>query len=467
MTSSQIVAEPLLQRFARRALLRRAVGIVAAGIATPAAVGLLAACSPPPGQTSPPAAATVSTAASANTAVVNATPGGNAAAAVAKSPPIRIGFIPLTDCSSVAMASELGLYAKHGVNVELSREASWANVRDKLLSGDLEAAHCLFGMPFSVYTGVGGPAGRELPIAMLLNSNGQATTLSTAVFRPAVGYGASEVKKVSEVVRNLKAQGRELTFAMTFPGGTHDMWLRYWLAAAGVPQDSVKIITIPPPQMVANMKVGNMDGYNVGEPWGGVAAKEGIGFTQVATQDIWQNHPEKALVLNQTFFEQRSNDVKSVMRAIFEAAAWLDIPENRQKAAPIVGGQAYVNAPADVIDARLAGRYDLGGGLGEHIYTDDSMQFSNNGKVNFPRNGYAVWFLAQYVRFGLLETPPDYATIPSRLIKQDLYREVAKEMAVDIPDDDMAPITPQLDGITFDPRDPSVSLAKYPKVAAL
>jgi nitrate/nitrite transport system substrate-binding protein len=277
----------------------------------------------------------------------------------------------------------------------------------------------------------------------------------------------AETKKVADVVRTNKAQGRELTFAMTFPGGTHDLWLRYWLAAAGVPQSSVKIITIPPPQMVANMKVGNMDGYNVGEPWGGLAAKEGIGFTQVATQDMWKHHPEKALVLNQAFLEQRPNDVKAVMRAVLEASAWLDIPENRQKAAPVVGSQSYVNAPADVIDARLAGRYDLGGGLGEHIYTDDSMLFSNNGKVNFPRNGHGIWFLGQYVRFGLLESPPDFAAIPKKLIKQDLYREVAKEMSVEIPDDDMASITPQIDGITFDPKNPTASLANYPTVAPL
>jgi len=176
--------------------------------------------------------------------------------------PIKIGFIPLTDCASVAMAHELGLYRKHGVNVEMSREASWANVRDKLLTGELQAAHCLFGMPFSVYTGIGGPAGREMPVAMVLNTNGQAITLSKD-FCGSVGF--REGANVASAVEALKAK-KEVTFAMTFPGGTHDMWLRYWLAASGVDQRTVKIITIPPPQMVANMKVGNMDGYCVGEP---------------------------------------------------------------------------------------------------------------------------------------------------------------------------------------------------------
>src|SRR5215831_8492544 len=207
---------------------------------------------------------------------------------------VRIGFIPLTDCASVVMAHELGLYKKHGLDVEVSREASWATIRDKVLSGDLDGAHCLFGMPFSVHTGVGGIAGQEMLIAMILNNNGQAITLSKE-FCGKVGF--REIGKVKSAVEALKAK-KTVTFAMTFPGGTHDMWLRYWLAAAGVDQKTVKIITVPPAQMVANMKVNNIDGYCVGEPWGGVAVKENIGFTHITTQDIWKHHPEKALVLN-------------------------------------------------------------------------------------------------------------------------------------------------------------------------
>jgi nitrate/nitrite transport system substrate-binding protein len=219
---------------------------------------------------------------------------------------IKLGFIPLTDCASVVMAHELGLYAKHGVDVEVSKEASWANVRDKILTGDLDGAHCLFGMPFSVYTGVGGTSGHEMHIAMVLNANGQAITLSKD-FCGTVGY--NEVNKVAAAVEALKAK-KEVTFAMTFPGGTHDMWLRYWLGAAGVDQKSVRIITVPPPQMVANMKVGNMDGFCVGEPWNGVAAEQGIGFTHVATQDIWKHHPEKALVVNKQFSEGRREELR-------------------------------------------------------------------------------------------------------------------------------------------------------------
>jgi nitrate/nitrite transport system substrate-binding protein len=369
---------------------------------------------------------------------------------------IKLGFIPLTDCASVVMAHELGLYKKHGVDVEVSREASWATVRDKLLAGDLQGAHCLFGMPFSVYTGVGGPPGSEIHIALVLNTNGQAITLSKEAFCGTAGF--REVGKVKGAVETLKQKKENVTFAMTFPGGTHDMWLRYWLAAAGVDQKKVKVITIPPPQMVANMKVGNMDGYCVGEPWNGVAVQQGIGTTHVSTQDIWKHHPEKALVVNKQFSETRRDELKAVMKAILEASAWLDDLNNRKQAAGIIGKQAYVNAPPEVIEARLLGEYDLGCEQ-KHKYTDDYMLFSNGGQVNFPRKAHGIWFMAQYVRFGYLTQAPDFKVVADKLILQDLYRDVAKSSGLAIPDDDMKPFTINLDNATFDPANPLGALA--------
>jgi nitrate/nitrite transport system substrate-binding protein len=266
-------------------------------------------------------------------------------------------------------------------------------------------------------------------------------------------------------VDGLRAK-KEATFAMTFPGGTHDLWLRYWLGAAGIDQNSVKIITVPPAQMVANMKVNNMDGFCVGEPWGGVAVQENIGFTHISTQDIWRNHPEKALVLNKEFNDQRDDEVRAVMRAVLEASMWLDVPESRQRAAEVVGRQAYVNAPASVIDARLMGRYDLGCDLGQQVYRDDAMLFYNGGQANFPRKAHGIWFMSQYVRFGYLKEAPEYARIADLLIYQDRYREVAREMGIPLPDDDMRPFTLQLDNVTFDPNDPAGSLAQYRMAAA-
>jgi nitrate/nitrite transport system substrate-binding protein len=363
---------------------------------------------------------------------------------------IKIGIIPLTDCASVVMAGELGLFKKYGVDVEVSKEASWANVRDKLISGDLQAAHCLFGMPFSVYNGIGGKPGTELKIAMILNINGQAITLNKDFIDKTKFKSFDHLKDfVYEKIKNEK----ECTFAMTFPGGTHDIWLRNWLALAGIDQTKVKIITIPPPQMVANMKVGNMDGFCVGEPWGGVAAKNGIGFTHIATQDIWQDHPEKALVVNPAFAEKNKDDLKKMMKAILEASAYLDKLENRKKAAEIIGGQSYVNAPADVIDARLMGQYQLGGKEGTFDYKGAQMMFHKGGAVNYPKKSYGIWFMAQYVRFGLMKTVPDYKAVADKLIMTDLYKEVAKEMKLPL-EEDMKPFALSIDKTPFDPAHP-------------
>lgn len=362
---------------------------------------------------------------------------------------IRLGYIPLTDCAPLVMAKELGLFQKYGVNVEVLKEASWANVRDKILTGELDGAHCLFSMPFSVYTGVGGRAGSEMRVALILSNNGQAITLSKD-FCGKVGF--KQTAKVGPLVAAKLKADKEVTFAMTFPGGTHDIWLRYWLAAAGVSQKTSRIITIPPPQMVANMKVGNMDGYCVGEPWNGVAVKQEIGFTEIATQDIWKHHPEKALVVNKKFSEGRTEDLKKVMKAVLEACKWLDVRANRKKAAPVIG--KYINAPTDVIEARLMGDYNLGCDQGTEIYTDDYMLFFRDGQTNLPRKSHAIWFMAQYLRFDYLKEVPDYKAIADKLILTDLYKEVATSMKIKIPDDDMKPFTLELDKAKFDPNNP-------------
>jgi nitrate/nitrite transport system substrate-binding protein len=360
----------------------------------------------------------------------------------------KLGFIPLTDCASLVMAKELGYFEEEGVNVELSKEASWANIRDKIITGELSGAHCLFSMPFSVYSGVGGNAGSVMKLAMILSNNGQAITLSNK-FCDLVG--SNETSKVITAVEKLNAV-KQVQFAMTFPGGTHDLWLRTWIAATGVDPDKVGIKTIPPPQMVANMKVDNMDGFCVGEPWNGVAVRDGIGFTHIASQEIWKGHPEKALVVNEKFSSEKKSDLKKIMKAILRASQWLDTMANRKKAAEIIGHQKYVNAPADVIEARLMGTTNVGCRFGEKKYSDDYMKFFDGGNTNLPRKSYGMWALAKYVEWGLLKTAPaDYKAVADKIIMEDLYNEVIAEMKIGSPNDDMKPFKLAIENKTFDP----------------
>ena len=376
-------------------------------------------------------------------------PATTAAGAPVSDKPIRkvkLGFIALTDASSIIMAKEQGFFAKYHLDVDVLKQASWPATRDALLNGEIDGAHCLFGMPFSVATGIGGNGSHDLKVAMMLNQNGQAITLSKDY--AAVGYG--DPTKAKSILEGKDAP----TLAMTFPGGTHDLWLRYWLMATKADTSKVKIIPVPPAQMVQNMSVGNTDGYCVGEPWNAVAVKQGIGFTHIATQDLWQDHPEKALVVNAKFAQTQTDTLKDVMAAVLEAGRWLDNLDNRSKAADVVGAANYVNAPPEEIRQRLLGVYDLGANLGTRDFKGRQMQFFRDGAVNFPRKGHAIWFLSQYVRMGLLKDPPAYKALADDLILSDIYADVAKSVGVAVPSDDMKPFTIQLDNITFDPTKP-------------
>jgi nitrate/nitrite transport system substrate-binding protein len=355
---------------------------------------------------------------------------------------LSIGFIPLTDCASVVMAGELGLYKKYGLNVTISKEASWAAVRDKLLLGQLDAAHVLYGLVYGAHLGIGSQK-KDMAILMNLNVNGQAITLSKKLAEAGIKDGATLKKAVDK-------REREYTFAQTFPTGTHAMWLYYWLAAHGIdPLDGVKTITIPPPQMVANMRVGNMDGYCVGEPWNARAIFDRIGFTATTTQAIWKNHPEKVLGTTREFVEKHPNTTRAMMAAVIEASKYIDTMANRGKVSEIIGGKSYVNAPAPVILGRMQGHYE--DGLGRKWDDPDYMKFHMDGEVNFPFPSHGAWFLTQQRRWGLLKTDVDYLGIAQAVNQTAIYAEVAKALNVSVPSNPLKTET-LFDGTVFDPN---------------
>lgn len=365
---------------------------------------------------------------------------------------LKIGFIPLTDASSVIMAYENGDFADRDLDVSVLKQASWPATRDALLNGDIDMAHCLFSMPMSIAAGIGGAGERDLRIAMLLNNNGQAITLSEEFAE--AGY--ADLDAAAGVLRSRGAPA----LAMTFPGGTHDLWLRYWIRAAGVDAGSLSIQPIPPPQMVANMQAGTVQGYCVGEPWNAVAVAQGIGFTHLATQDLWLHHPEKALVCHARTVEERPEVVQAAVQAVLASSRWLDVADNRAAAADVVGQEQYVNAPPDDIRGRLTGVYDLGADLGERDFAGEQMLFHRDGLTNFPRRSYVHWTLAQFQRLGLATQVPDPTALADELVLTDLYAAAAEAEGVAVPDDDLAPFEVRLDGATFDPADIDAEVAR-------
>ena len=358
---------------------------------------------------------------------------------------VKIGFIPLTDCASVVMASVLGLDQKYGVKIIPTKEASWAGVRDKLVSGELDFAHVLYGLVYGVHLGVGGPK-KDMAVLMTLNHNGQAITLSKKLADKGAVNGAGLAKLMA-------GEKREYTFAQTFPTGTHAMWLYYWLAANGIhPLQDAKVITVPPPQMVANMRVGNMDGFCVGEPWNHRAIMDGMGVTASTTQAIWKDHPEKVLGTTAEFTQKYPHTARAVTAAILEASRWIDESlANKNKMAETIAAKAYVNTGVDAINQRILGRYQ--DGLGKTWDDPDHMKFYNGGAVNFPYLSDGMWFLTQHKRWGLLKEHPDYLGVARAINRIDLYKQAATAAKVALPASDMRSHK-LVDGVLWDGKDP-------------
>ncbi len=358
---------------------------------------------------------------------------------------VKIGFIPLTDCASVVMASVLGIDKKYGVKIIPTKESSWAGVRDKLVNGELDFAHALYGLIYGVHMGTAGPK-KDMAVLMSLNQNGQAITLSKKL----ADKGAVDAVSLAKLMATDK---REYTFAQTFPTGTHAMWLYYWLASAGInPLKDAKVITVPPPQMVANMRVGNMDGYCVGEPWGHRAIADGIGITAATTQDIWRDHPEKVLGTTSDFVKKYPNTARAVTAAILEAGKWIDAGlQNKMKMAETIADKAYVNTSVDVINQRILGRYQ--NGLGKTWDDPNHMKFFNDGTANFPYLSDGMWFLTQHKRWGLLKDHPDYLKVAKEINQIDIFKQAAAASKTPVPKSDMR-TSKLMDGVVWDGKDP-------------
>jgi len=364
---------------------------------------------------------------------------------------LKVGFIPLTDCASVVIAATEGFDRKYGIKVTPTKEASWAAVRDKLMNGEIDAAHVLYGLIYGVHLGVGGQK-KDMAVLMTLNNNGQAITLSNQLREK----GVSDGSKLKALVDSEK---RDYTFAQTFPTGTHAMWLYYWLAANGInPFADVKTIVVPPPQMVANMRVGNMDGYCVGEPWNARAIFDKIGFTAASTQDIWKDHPEKVLGTTAEFVQKYPNTARALIMAVLDAAKFIDTMSNRRKVAEIVADKSYVNTAVDVIDGRLHGKYD--NGLGKTWDDPNYMKFYNDGAVPFPYLSDGMWFMTQHKRWRLLKEDPDYLAVAQKVNQVELYKQAATQVKVPVPKEPMRS-SKLIDGVVWDGKNPKAYAAGF------
>ena len=365
---------------------------------------------------------------------------------------LDLGFMALTDSASLIVAATQGFAQPYGLTLNLQRQASWATLRDKLLSGELDAAQALYGQVYGIHLGLSGPA-TEMAILMGLCQNGQAINLSEPLKQAGVTSGEA-------LAARARQSGAKLTFAQTFPTGTHAMWLNYWLASQGIhPLEDVNSVVVPPSQMVAHLKAARIDGFCAGGPWGALAVDEDQGFTLATSQMIWADHPEKVLGVTREFVEQYPNTARALTMAVLEASRFIDEnEENKRSTAQLISSSEYVDAPLSAIEPRFLGQYE--DGLGHAWLDAHPLRFFADGEVTMPWLSDGMWFMTQFRRWGLLKDDPDYLGVARQIHQLDLYRQAAGALGIAVPSKPMRSST-LLDGKVWDGSDPAAYASSF------
>ncbi|MBB3406505.1 NitT/TauT family transport system ATP-binding protein [Rhizobium sp. BK316] len=375
---------------------------------------------------------------------------------------LRAGFIPLVDASVLVAASEFGFVRKEGLTLDLVKDVSWANVRDRLAFRQFDIAHMLSPMPVASMLGLGSnPSPTITPFS--LGRGGNAITLSTRLFdrmRNAAGLSETasaleNAKALSTVLAEMKASGEPLpTFGVTYPFSSHNYEFRYWLAAGGIdPDKDVKLVVVPPPLTPDALAAGAIDGFCVGAPWNMVASERGAGRIVAAKQDIWPSAPEKVIGMRPEWADSHPETVSRLIVALDAAARWCDRPENHDALAEALADARYIAAPVHIIRHVLAGEFSLDA-RGNRRIIDNYFMF-HAGFANYPRTSQALWIYSQMIRWGQAELGLNPARAAASAYRPDLYRAALGEGSAPIDADVRIEGADEndrfMDGHVFDP----------------
>ena len=376
----------------------------------------------------------------------------------------KLGFIALTDATPLFVAKEKGIFAKYGMpDVEVQKQASWGTTRDNLVLGSegngIDGAHILTPMPYLISAGKVTQNNQPTPMYIMarLNLNGQCISVAKEYADLKIGLDTAPFKPALE---KKKASGKAVKAAMTFPGGTHDLWIRYWLAAGGVdPDKDIETIVVPPAQMVANMKVGTMDCFCVCEPWNLQLIHQNIGYTAITTGELWDKHPEKAFAMRADFVEQYPIATKALLMAVMEAQQWADDFANKEEMASILSKRSWFNVPPADVLGRLKGDINYGNG---RVATGTGLEMKFwKGHTSYPFKSHDAWFLTEDIRWGYLPPETDVKALVDQVNREDLWRDAATALGVaaaDIPASSSRGPETFFDGKVFDPENPSAYL---------
>ena len=362
------------------------------------------------------------------------------------------------------IAKEKGLFAKHGMpDVKVMKQTSWAVTRDNLElgsdKGGIDGAHILSPMPYLLTTGAISKSKQPVPMFILarLNTNGQAISASNDFkkykFR-------TQTPTIAKAIAEKNKSGDKFKAAVTFPGGTHDLWMRYWLSANGIdPNADTDLVVIPPPQMVANMQTGTMDTFCVGEPWNQRLVNKKLGHTAAVTGEIWKDHPEKAFSMRADWVDKNPKAAKALLMAVQEAQIWCDDPANVSEMCTILAKDKYIKAKPEDIQPRLTGQFEDGNSARTVNESDLTMRFWKN-NASFPFKSHDTWFVTEDMRWGYLPADTDIDALVNKVNRADLWKEAATAigMAKDIPASDSRGKETFFDGVVFDPENPKAYL---------
>lgn len=378
---------------------------------------------------------------------------------------LKIGFIALTDSAPIIIAKEKGFFDKYGLNVEVIKEGGgWAGIQQKVISGEYDVAHALAGMPIASTIGINGDA--HMYALMSLDLNGNAITMSNNIIKQMEQFGldskqrpvsADSLKKVINDKKAKEKNYKPMEFGVVYPVSTHMYEMRYWLGASKInPDTETSLKVFPPPQMVANLKSGNIEGYCVGEPWNERAVMEKMGSALITNYDIWQNNPEKVLQATASFVDKNPKTTKAMMKAILEAQIWLDGSwENRKEASKILSMKQYVYAPVDVLEMSMIGTFQY---LKDYK-AEPNPQFNvfANNYAAYPFYSHGMWFITQMYRWGQIDKPLDMKATIQKVYRPDIFEEVAKEVGYKLPPsawkiDGIDEFNKFIDGKIYDPN---------------
>ncbi|KIL97371.1 Nitrate ABC transporter nitrate-binding protein [Paramagnetospirillum magnetotacticum MS-1] len=342
---------------------------------------------------------------------------------------LKLGMVPLIDAAPLVVAKERGFFAEMGLEVELSREASWASIRDKVAVGALDGAQMLAPMPLAMSLGLS-PLKISMAVGMALNLGGNTITIGNALWErmQAADPESMAAKPISAralkaVIDQDKALGKPpMTFATVYPYSPHAAELRLWMEAAGIDTEKdVQLTVVPPPQMISFLSAGNIVGYSVGEPWGSLAVRMNLGRIAATSRDIFAGRLEKVFAVTQSWAEDHPETHLAVLQALISAARWCD--ENRCELAELLAQPQYVNAPVDALMAPL---------LGENGLPKDLLTFHNHA-ANFPWRSQAMWYLEMMKRWGLAPAALDSRAAAEDVFRPDLYRVAALGLGLRVP----------------------------------